>query len=223
MSILAFAGGTILILSFTLSAIANIKKEFRCSELFNLRNCIYNGQCLNGTSPTVRNCVFSNDCRSNITKVYANCKELHEGVRGECTEKCKAVLRNFWSSKTGVIMTRCSCQNDVSCTVLRSRYHSCLSGKVVSKKNSCVEAQRLCMENKICSKLFSNYFDVCKDLLFGAYECTKKCMKAEQKLFGYRIGKRLKTCTCDGTVEEEKFCRGVRLARRKLCSLTSYS
>ena len=174
---------------------------------------------INGTScKSLQNqngvCSSSTKCGKNITKVYYKCKTLRSDQVGNCTRLCKQMILDLRNTLAGELVKSCDCLDDFSCIVYRSRFARCVDEIKIPKQRSCFRLKKKCLRKNKCKRLYERYFNSCKDMFRGR-RCTEECLRNEGKLYEHKIGRRLKTCECDGDFRGEAFCHAVRFYRTK--------
>ena len=138
--------------------------------------------------------------------------------QAHCSEECRYSIGNFSTyDSLGKQLFTCPCGLDATCLTFRSRTYKCLHNKMKNGKIGCSEVRRNCKNDTKCSILMEEYLRICTHVISGT-ECTKECEKIQRQLFSLTVAKDLLSCECDGSLEEEKFCRGVRAHTLHLCT-----
>lgn len=163
-------------------------------------------------------CARGTDCYKSVSQLVSGpCMTLIND--GECSKKCSTSLIRYFKDKSELrtYLDNCDCGNDFNCITHRLRFSRCFNSTTIEKRKSCSHQKARCLKpnNKSCYDLWVASFNACQGLFYG-YKCTEECKASRNKLYSHKIGRKLKTCTCDGSFEKEKFCLEVRQNEKKL-------
>lgn len=166
-----------------------------------------------------KNCGAFTKCSRVSQEVKTHCIRLL--VEGEtfpvCTLRCQEILTQALVDRMGQRYINCDCGQDVPCHIFRARFKRCMNASVdEDMKVSCTKHLTDCMDDKSCHQLYGNWFDSCRDLIFGD-TCNASCINARRELHEHPLGINLRTCECDGKYVHDRFCREVRFKHDNFC------
>ena len=160
-------------------------------------------------------------CYKKLTKLLygKHCRDYFE-ESPKCKKGCRNRLKKILKKFPGVekALKGCKCKQ-YECITAKERIFRCIDDIPPKGFDSFTHVKKICLageESKNCKKLYMDRFNNCHDL-YNDGTCKAKCKGASEKLIQDNIGKHFQDAVCDGTWDNEKFCREVGDLRKKLC------